>query len=138
MLMVIKGFRFTETVLGLTVVISVSIFFVYLYRQNAFELHFTDSYIVQVYPYKNFIQRYEYSSLSQIWIAEGRTPFFRLHFNLDGKEITAKADWWRDVEETVELVQWLKTKAPHFETHVTNKGTVLHMRLRQQLLSKEY
>lgn len=136
--MVIDGFGFTVTVLGLMVIIPVSIFFVYLYRQHVYEVHFTDSYIEQVYPYKNLIKRYEYSSLTKVWIAEGRTPVFRLHFNVNGKDAKVKADWWRDVEDTVKLILWLKTKAPGFETHVTRKGSLLHMRLRQELLGKEF
>jgi len=120
--------------------ILVGIFLIKLYRKKSFTLQFKEEAVIQKFTFSNTTNIYSYKDLLSVELKDfQRGPSDNIFiFQKNGVKYKFKCDEIASGEAYVQFIKWLKTKNGNFETYIYPKGTTLHMRLRQEILGKEY
>lgn len=139
-LLIMVGFSVFFKCTTITLNFVLAIWLINVYRKNAFELIFSDENILQNFKFISKTNEFSYSDLISVsykdWTRSPDDNIFCL--KKLNKVYEIKTDVRLSIEDYLQFIKWLKIKNPNFETFVYPKGSTLHMRLRQELLGKEY
>ena len=111
----------------------------YWSRHVAFRLLFDEQGITQRFTHRPLEKHFEYHELQKIFHRQDHGASMNdLHFEQDGQRTVITVNSVAHGDAYVGFILFLKSKYPHFETHVQPKGTVLHTKLRRALLGTEF
>jgi len=140
MVLITVEFPIYLKIFSITLNAILAVFIVLLYNKNAFTFSFTENKIVQRFTYSSIVIEFDYTDLVSVKYNQfSKSPnvniFVLAKYN---KKYSVKTEALVDAEKYIGFIKWLKTKSTSFETYVYPKGSLLHMRLRQEILGKEF
>lgn len=122
------------------VFLTILFFVIKLFLRLAFEINFMENEIIIDYYNQNRKVTYKYSDLLSVThnLPSKGISTNKFVFSNGQSTKTYRTPLIESGENFVTFIKYLKSKNNNFKTYINPKGSVLHLRLRQELLGTEY